>query len=384
MENEKGQVETKQPEATYEEGFDSKWDEMMETAKTPTAEPTKADAKKDEECPECEKEKRAKEEAAKSATPTAQPYKVLKVQGRDHPVKDEAELIALAQMGVDYTKKTQGLSDERKKWEGEFQTKHDELETLADKFNKMFAGMKAGDITPETTGQARPTANQPASLDSIYKQYGIDPEFAEPYQKKMIEDLYNTNKRLSSYDEEIGNIKKITNLMILKETTTKVGEIIKDERSKHPFDEIMSEDGTQNLTQKQFMAVMMAKENEAKAQGRQINLEELARETVRDVSQMQNRAKANASPDVSKSLTPDEFAKAYPDLYSKILEKAKGNAVAEYEADKAKVPPSLESKKREVDLSKVSTTGRKLDTPEDFIDDGFDKIDMKELLGLDT
>ena len=392
MSEEKGQVQPKaeQPkEVSYTDGFDSKWQELMSIAEEPAPaakEEAKAEVKEEvkatePECPGCNEEQKAKAaaEKVKADNEKRTPYKVLKVQGKEHPVYTEQELIDLAQMGVDYTKKRQADSETQRDWEGKFQAKHEELETLADKFNQMFSKIGPGDAKAVSTS---PEVKEPPvpTKESIYAEYGIDPEYAEPYQKKMIDDNFNLTKKLASYDAELQQIKGVTNLMILKETTMKLGEVIKDERNTHPFDEVMSEDGKDNLTQKQFMSLMMQKERDAKAQNRKVNIEELARETVRDMHTLQRTAKGNATPSVDKAMSAEDIEKNYPDLYAKILAKAKGSAVAEYEADKAKVPPSLESRKHEVDVSKVDN--KKPETTDDWIDAGFkDSIVMSAFKG---
>jgi len=377
MSEEKGQVTvaTEQPkDVSYADGFDAKWAEIMSIAEEPVEKKAEEVNKPEEECPECEKEKAAKAKAEAEAN--KKPYRVLKVQGKEVPVYSEEELTNLAQMGVDYTKKRQADADDKRKWESEYQDKHDKLETLAEKFERMFS---QGGMPGAKPAEAAKSPEDAAAVtkSALYAEYGIDPEYAEPYQKKMIDNMYNMNQRVSSYDKELSEIKGTTSLIMLEKIAMKIGDIIKDEKESYPYDEIMSEDGKENLTQKQFISLMMAKEKEAKSLGKNVNLEEIARATVRDVHMIQSKAKEAAAPTVTNAMSAEDIEKNYPDLYSKILEKAKSSAVASYEAEKAKLPPSLETRKHEVDISKVSD--KKPETMEDWIDAGFKDPEIQAL-----
>jgi hypothetical protein len=212
----------------------------------------------------------------------------------------------------------------------------------------------------------------------IYKEYGIDPEYADGFQKKMIDDQVAMREKVAAYETKLQQVEAFTNAIVLKETASNLGKVIKEERDKFPIDEIMSEDGAENLTQKQFASMILAKNERAKAEGKKLDLGEAAREVVRDIHYMQSKSKTVAAPDISNGLTPEEFAAKYPDLFKKLSDKIQGKAVAEYVENKENVPPSLESRKHEVDLSKINSD-KKLDTLSDHIDAGFDTPEMRAL-----
>jgi len=338
-----------------------------------TAEAKPAEAKK-EDCPGCDKAKA--EQEAKTKEAERKPYKILKVQGKDVPVYSEEELINLAQMGTDYTKKRQADSDEKRKWETEYEGKHRELSDLAEKYEKLMGVMKPGDRIPGTEQTFKPA--EQVSKTAIYAEYGIDPEYADGFQKKMIDDQVSMREKIAAYETKMQQLEGFTNAMVLKETAVNIGKVIKEERDKFPIDEIMSEDGSENLTQKQFASLILAKNEQAKSQGKKLDLAEASREVVRDIHFMQSKSKTIAAPDISNELTPEQFAAKYPDLFKRVAEKVTGKAVAEYVETKENLPPSLESRKTEVDLSRIDTT-KKPESPEDWIDAGFDSPEMKAL-----
>jgi hypothetical protein len=362
--------QSKEPEVSYSDGFDSKWAEMMDVAKegaadTTEAKPTEA---KEEPCPGCDKKKAEAE--------TRTPYKILKVQGRDVPVYSEQELIDRAQMGVDYTQKRQADADEKRKWEGEYEGKHRELSDLAEKYEKLLTTIKPGDRIPGTEQTFRPA--EPVNKNTIYAEYGIDPEYADGFQKKMIDDQVAMREKVAAYETKLQQVEAFTNAIVLKETATNLGKVIKEERDKFPIDEIMSEDGAENLTQKQFASMILAKNEQAKAQGKKSDLAEMSREVVREIHFMQSKSKGVAAPDISNELTPEQFAAKYPDLYKKVAAKVTGKAVAEYVETKENLPPSLESRKSEVDLSKIESK-KKSESLGDLIDEGFNTPEMRAL-----
>jgi len=377
MPEEKGQVTpvAEQPKAvSYTDGFGEAWNRFVDAPPTETAPEVKAEAKPavEDDCPGCEKAERERQAKAKEQA-SRKPYKVLKVQGKEVPVYSEEELINLAQMGTDYTKKRQADSEDRKKWESEVQEKHDQLEGLTEKFNKMMANLRPGEAIPGI-GPVPTSAPEPISKKSIYEEYGIDPEYADAYQKKMIDDVVELRKRASQYDTKFQELENITNKVILKEAMGTLGETIKKAREEFPIDEIMSEDGSENLTLRQFVALMKAKDEVARSRGQKSDINEVARETVRDLHYIQSKAKQTAAPDISDEMNEDDFMAKYPNLAKRLSAKIGTKAVVEHEAEEAKLPPSLETKRREVDLSSIPT--KKPESMNDFVEAGFNDPDV--------
>lgn len=377
MPEEKGQVTqvAEQPkEVGYTDGFGEAWNRFVDAPPTEPAPEVKTETKPgvEDDCPGCEKAERERQAKAKEQA-SRKPYKVLKVQGKEVPVYSEEELINLAQMGTDYTKKRQADSEDRKKWESEVQEKHDQLEGLTEKFNKMMANLRPGEAIPGI-GPVAPAAPELISKKSIYEEYGIDPEYADAYQKKMIDDVVELRKRASQYDTKFQELENITNKVILKEAMGTLGETIKKAREEFPIDEIMSEDGSENLTLRQFVALMKAKDEVARSRGQKSDINEVARETVRDLHYIQSKAKQTAAPDISDEMNEDDFMAKYPNLAKRLSAKIGTKAVVEHEAEEAKLPPSLETKRREVDLSSIPT--KKPESMNDFVEAGFNDPDV--------
>jgi len=253
------------------------------------------------------------------------------------------------------------------------------MDGLAEKFNELMSKLKPGEKIPGLETATAAPEPEPVSKKSIYEEYGIDPEYADEYQKKMISDVVDLRKKASLYDTKLAQIENMTNAIILKESMGSLGEVIKKAREEFPFDEIMSEDGSENLTLRQFVALLKAKDEVARGQGQKADINELARETIRDLHYIQSKAKQTAAPDISNEMSEDEFMAKYPDLARRLTEKIGNKAVVEHEAEEAKLPPSLETKRREVDLSTISKK-----TPEslgDYLDAGFNDPEVLAVLG---
>ena len=171
-----GKSEIKGLEDVWESEFFEKGLEAPEEEKPKE---TKKPAELDE-CPECspeEKAKRAKERALKEGRT---PYKVLKIQGKEVPVYSEEELIELAQKGTDYTKKTQAVSEERKLLESE----KAEISEVKRQYQEIMAAINKG---KGDGGERQPEAER--KPEDIYKEYGLEEEYADEWQKKVIQDV---------------------------------------------------------------------------------------------------------------------------------------------------------------------------------------------------
>jgi hypothetical protein len=125
-------------------------------------------SKKEEPCVGCDDEK--------SKGASVAPYKVLKVQGKEIPVKDEGELLTLAQKGMDYTQKTQQLAEERRLAENEIRAKAEELNATARRLSEMLERAK---LQPQQAAEGKKPVPPPADEPINYEEWDVDPEFAE-------------------------------------------------------------------------------------------------------------------------------------------------------------------------------------------------------------
>lgn len=85
---------------------------------------------------------------------------------------------------------------------------------------------------------------------------------------------------------------------------------------------------------------------------------------------MQKQAKGNTKPleDILK-MSPDAIKSQFPEVYSKLAEHFRPQAVADYETERQKVPPSLSQKRPEVDLAHAGQE-KKYDTWQDWLNAG--------------
>jgi hypothetical protein len=340
----------------FSEMFNEGWEASFPSEKAEAAAPAKKPCK---DCPGGEESSTAPVE--KAAPP---PFKVLKVQGKEVPVKDEAELIELAQKGLDYTRKTQGVADERR----EVEKKYADLDATAAKFNEMMERLLAGKPADTEKGNGKP-----AKVD-LYEEYGIDEALAEPYQKKFIQDLQTMKDEIKNLRGENENLTKATKQQYLQNMLGNLTEVVKQSKAEFPIDEQFDESGD-SLTKKQFVSMLTVKATSPQNKDKDIG--EMAKETIREIHLMQKSARAGAPPpEEMEKMDAKEFAAKYPGLFKRIQEANRSSAVEEYVAEKSKLPPSLTSRKPDVDASKSPGKDRKFKSAAEALDAGFDEIDF--------
>lgn len=363
-------------QSQFDKEYDKGWKAVEEMT---TIEAAKRDvATQDDECVGCDEAEKArrKEEKAKKSKETStpeKPYKVLKVQGKDVPVSSEDELVKLAQMGADYTKKTQALSEDRKTAEAEFKAKVEAVEAQATKMNALVEKLMAGGFLPEAKTAAEKkeavaeVAAGPTDKSAIYAQFDIDPNYAQPQEKKMVEAIYSMRKDMDDLKAFVGEAKS-------EKVQSVIDSIIADERKKFPFEEITNDQG-QNLTALQFQAVVNAKRQAlGLTDGQPIPPDQIApliRDAVKEVHLLQQKSKDSAVSDFSDGMTEDEFIAKHPDLANRLKTKFGTQAVTEVDAKRAKIPPTLSPiKGQETKPGKGSPEKRK--SLGDYLDAGFE------------
>jgi len=293
-------------------------------------------------------------------------------------VENAKELGELAHQGADYTLKRQTDADEKKRWEGEFSTKADELNKLGTQFNAIYDKLK----DKETLKPEDKKPLEPITEAQVYAKYGLDEDLIEPYQKKLITDitgLENTLKNVEGKNQELTNAVQV---IMLNEAFKRVAEVVKKAREEYPFEEVTNEKG-ENLTAKQFISLLSAKAQLPENKAKNRSLPELAAETVKEIHLMQQKGlEGNAAvAQVNESMTTEEFKGKFPELFKKLVGPERDKAVADYEAEQKGMPPSLEPKKTEVELSEQSRKG-KISSLKDAIKEGFKDPDVKAGLTL--
>lgn len=363
------ETEEKEP-TTLDEHFDIGF-EKLEAEEATKEEKKKEEPKKEEKkveveltkdeelCPECPEGKKKKE-----------PYKVIKRKGEEIPVYSEAEYEELASKGLDYTKKTQELATDRKEAEKEYQTKADTMEALTDKFNAMAVRLESKGLLPSTKTEEE----KPKTKEEIYKDYGIDEEYAEPWQHRLIDEVIETKEKLKEVTQKnLQNEGFMKNIMTEK-ASTGLAEVIKKAREDYPFEEIFDDDGN-NLTARQFVMTLKTKVEAAQRAGEAVNIPGITIETVKQFSDMQNKTAKQKGPGIAADMSADDIKAKYPELYGKILEHGKDQGVAEYLDGKTDSAPSLTPRKAEVDTSKKKPISGDIGN---LIDQGWDELGLTE------
>lgn len=352
--------EVEKPEGLAKVWASENWEKGLE----PVEEEAKAPEATEEECPSCEKEKRAKDAAAKAAAEGKKPYKVLKVQGKEVPVESEEELIKLAQMGVDYTKKTQSVAEERKENLGlksEFQKLSEQVSSFIQNFNKPAASAVKEEAKPVTE-------------KTVFEEYNLDPELADESQKLMVTDLRSLKKERAELRGKIDKLEEMSKMILTKELLGMVQNTVKETIKDFPVDDIQDEHG-RSLTQAQFTSLLTQK-----AQANQDKpLDELARETIMELHEAQIRAKESATQgeSIAEDADIEEFKAKHPKLFDRIAEKG----VADHLATRKDVPPTLRGRGAEVSPKTVSKAEEKEDgkwTLDGALDKAFDRFDVPE------
>lgn len=295
---------------------------------------------------------------------TSKPYRVLKVGGKEISVGSEEELIALAQKGADYTKKTQALADERRDAEAKLKTETDTLASQAARMNELLDKLVAAGIVPEKIGAAHkqepgaatPSEDKAADEDAaIYQEFQMDPLNAYPHEKKIVQTIASMRKELDSF-----KIARATDI---------VDAAIAEERENFPYDDIVDDHG-QEVTKRQLSTIILGKKQMSGIDRPDIGqIEKWAREAVRELHQSQS-LKSSAS--ITDDMDPADFAKKFPSLASKI----KGLGAEDAQATRESVPPSIRPAQRPTDLRakpKTVTGGKSLD---DFLNEGFSDPDI--------
>lgn len=309
---------------TFDDLFSKGWAETVEApaAAAAAAKPEPAKAPDEDECPDCP--------PVGTESKDRKPIEILKHKGKEIPVYSRKQLIDMAQQGFDYTQKRQADSEDRRKWETEFETRNRQLMEQAKRLDAMLAAAqdKTG-AKPDATGDKPAAQPQPGakSEEDILKEYGVDPDYATDSDKAVV-------MRQFKQDQEIKEVKKIAQMILLDGVFRRVAATIEEAQKEYPIEDIKSEDG-KSATQEQVMKLFQAKLSAQENQHRPI--QEIARETIKEVHEAQKVAKEKDAPppkDV-KSITEEDLKTLNPELYAKL----KGNGDAD-------LPPSMDRSAR--------------------------------------
>lgn len=362
-------IEQSEAQLTFDERIDKGWEQVELLTEQENA--AKAKAKEDQP-----KGGETKKETDDSSS---KPYRVLKVGGKDIPVKSEEELIELAQKGADYTKKTQTLAEDRREAEAKMKVETDKVTEAMEKAAELAERLMKSGVLPRkfdaekgkepSAGREEGDQSPSEELAKVYEEFQLDPANAYPHEKKQIEEL-------AKMRSEVRELKEERRLEREERAEKIVSDIIAKERESHPFEDVKDDQGN-DVTRDKLRAIVATKRAISGVEKPTMDVVlEWVRESVRELHA--NQA-GSGQVVISKEMGADEFEAKFPDFAKKykeaILEKAR--------IEKGKVPPSLTPGRREVDPSKrpAAKAAREGKSSDDWIEEGFRDPEVLKAIG---
>ena len=296
------------------------------------------------------------------------PYKILKVQGKEVPVYSEEEYDSLASKGLDYTKKTQTLADERRTAESQLKEEEKRLADASIELNKTLdklMEMKKSERPEEFNAtKDEKEATIPEAEAKVYQEFEIDPRFAQPHEIKMV-------KEFVAQRAKIDKIEAVTMAIQQEKADTLIRATIAKERETHPYEDIIDDQGV-NLTEVQLASIITSKKTAAEKAGQQPDAMQILKESVMEVHQAQQKTRDALS--ITDNMDPDAFFKNFPGLASKVKAKLSENP-------RDIIPPSLPGARRSVDTVKSGKPSEaKGKSFNDYLDAGFNDPDVIKAL----
>ena len=393
VQSREGEEQSEEKTMTLDERFDKGWEQLEElTATEHAAKPKKKEAAAETEKGEGEK-KDAPAEKKDASTSDKKPYKVLKVRGETIPVfskeelveklletvEDDQEVVDLAQMRIDYRKKTQDLAKERRQAESEIQSRTDKLTEHSAKLEQLLDTLVKNKVIRKADAEDGSQGEEELDEEraKIYEEFKIDPATALPHEKQIVSEVAANRKKLTDLEA-----------MVNEDRQARVGEyfdkIIREEREKHPYEDILDDQG-QNLTLKKFESIIMEKKKEAEDLGEKPtrgDYDKWIRGAVKEVSEAQAQKKADEPPALNDDMDPSEFMEKFPGLSGKLQEAMTEKALAEAAEKKKKLPPTIDARSRSIDTKKPPKARKEGESLDDLIDRGFEDPEVLAAFNL--
>jgi hypothetical protein len=330
---------------------------LGEEAKEKEEPKKEASAPETEDCPECPGGKKEK-----PPVDERKPIKTIKVQGKDVHLYTEQEIDEYLSKGIDYTKKTQTLAEEKRGLMTREEQLQEQFRTLQEKVEKLSTYQK-----PERDADAPPEKTR-----TIFEEFEIDEDYAEPWQKKMlthIQSLRNMNDEMASRSDKMS---RALEMMLMEKSVNVIEGAIQKAREEFPVRQILDEGG-EDITKKQFITLLAQKANEQMGKPQPRSMPELAREAVKEIHDFQRLASGQAVNQVvdmipkDDAVNVDDFKTKYPKAYNAI----KDNAVADYLARRDELPPTLNKTGADVSTAKIKSDRE--EKGYESIGEGFDR-----------
>lgn len=301
-----------------------------------------------------EVEKPAPEKKAEKQAKETKPFKTLKRKGEEVSVQTEKEYDKLASQGLDYTKKRQEDSDDRRSWEKGRDEKENKLLETGDALKKLVEGIERGNFKIVPTGKEEPESDD---LDDL------DPEIRDEF-KKLREENKNLKEGLNVLTEK----SKVTDVVREKEAfnqaTVELDTLHETIREEIPYDH-MIKDGERNISEQLFTGLSIVKNYQDRIRlsqdkdFKQRDFKEIFTDTAKDLQAVDNYYKAKySSIENGDSVTVELLSEKYPELIKEIGQ----SAVELHLSGEETAPASIRStnkEAKETDKSKGKITGLK-------------------------
>jgi hypothetical protein len=286
---------------TMDEQFDRGWDQVELLTSQENEAKAKAKAKPAETQPEKE-----------SGTSTSEkPFKVLKVQGKEIPVATEEEYDALASKGLDYTKKTQLLADDRRTAESQLREEEKRLADAANGLNATLDELRKIKASERPDDQTLKDALHPADDDQyakVYAEFEIDPKYAQPHEVKSVKEIARLREVVDRLDTGYKEIAQ-------EKANKAIHAVIEKERETYPYEDVIDDQG-KNLTEAQLASIITTKKTAAEASGEKADPMKILKESVQEIHLAQKKTREALS--ITDQMDPDTFMKNYPGLAEKV------------------------------------------------------------------
>ncbi len=291
----------------FESGVMGKWiNEMNLFGEKPLEKPTPkpAPASADEDCPGC-----PKKEKAEPTSPAEEPFAVLKVDGKDIPVKTREELISMAQQGHDYTRKRQRDSEV----ERDLEERERSLMALAAPLNTLVEHIKSG----------KPILAKSEKTEDSEEEAPFDEEAEEEIEDPVArKKLQVAERKLKVLEDELKTVREEREARTTTAAATGLEELYNVAAKEHPIDNVIDDETKANMSFPMIAGYISILNLREEAMARQdpkfkkTPVPELIKRGVRDFSRFQAKLKgSSANP---ATLSVETLSKDRPDLVEEI------------------------------------------------------------------
>jgi hypothetical protein len=268
----------------------------------------------------------------------------LERKGEKIPVYTQDELKSLAQQGLDYTKKRQEDSNDRRGWEKGRDEQESKLLELGKGVGELMEGIKTGKF------KVVPTGEQESEQDELED---LDPEI-----RGVIQKLQEQNKGL---EEKLGQLTEKgkegdaeRQKQAFDNTVVELDALHETTREEIPYDHMIKE-GERNLSEQLFTGLCTVKNYEDRIRVsqdkdfKQRNFKEIFADSAKDLQAVENHFKAKySSIENGDSVTTELLREKYPELVKEIGQ----SAVEVHLGNEETAPASIKSTAREAKETK--------------------------------